>query len=55
MLLMSFTNKIKTSRQISEKNLNKRALNHVGGFQLLDLIIPEVKSHVIPYKLECSH
>ena len=21
-----------------------------GGFQLLDLIIPELKSHVIPYK-----
>ena len=26
-----------------------------GGFQLLDLIIPELKSHVTPYKLECSH
>ena len=23
----------------------------LGGFQLLDLIIPELKSHVIPYKL----
>ena len=27
----------------------------LGGFQLLDLIIPELKSHVIPYKLEYSH
>ena len=23
----------------------------MGGFQLLDLIIPELKIHVIPYKL----
>ena len=28
--------------------------NH-GGFQLLDLIIPELKSHVIPYKFKSSH
>ena len=28
---------------------------HIGGFQLLDLIIPELKSHVIPYKFKCSH
>ena len=27
----------------------------MGGFQLLDLIIPELKSHVIPYKFKCSH
>ena len=27
----------------------------IGGFQLLDLIIPELKSHVIPYKLKSSH
>ena len=27
----------------------------IGGFQLLDLIIPELKSHVIPYKFKCSH
>ena len=26
-----------------------------GGFQLLDLIIPELKSHVIPYKFNSSH
>ena len=26
-----------------------------GGFQLLDLILPELKSHVIPYKFKCSH
>ena len=26
-----------------------------GGFQLLDLIIPELKSHVIPYKFKPSH
>ena len=26
-----------------------------GGFQLLDLIIPELKSHVIPYRFKCSH
>ena len=28
---------------------------YLGGFQLLDLIIPELKSHVIPYKFKCSH
>ena len=27
----------------------------LGGFQLLDLIIPELKSHVIPYKFKSSH
>ena len=26
-----------------------------GGFQLIDLIIPELKSHVIPCKLKSSH
>ena len=26
-----------------------------GGFQLLDLIIPELKIHVIPYKFNSSH
>ena len=26
-----------------------------GGFQLLDLIIPELKCHVIPYKFKSSH
>ena len=26
-----------------------------GGFQLLDLITPELKSYVIPYKFKCSH
>ena len=25
------------------------------GFQLLDLILPELKSHVIPYKFKSSH
>ena len=28
---------------------------HKGGFQLLDLIIPELKSHVIPYRFKSSH
>ena len=28
---------------------------YVGGFQLLDLIIPELKNHVIPYKFKSSH
>ena len=27
----------------------------IGGFQLLDLIIPELKSHVITYKFKSSH
>ena len=27
----------------------------IGGFQLLDLIIPKLKSHVIPYKFKSSH
>ena len=26
-----------------------------GGFQLLDLIIPELKNHVIPNKFKSSH
>ena len=30
-------------------------IHELGGFQLLDLIIPELKSHVIPYKIKCSH
>ena len=30
-------------------------LNDTGGFQLLDLIITELKNHVIPYKFEYSH
>ena len=30
-------------------------LLELGGFQLLDLIIPELKNHVIPYKFKCSH
>ena len=29
--------------------------NFKGGFQLLDLILPEIKSHVIPYKFKSSH
>ena len=40
----------------SEKsNLNGHIESVHGGFQLLDLIIPELKSHVIPYKFKCSH
>ena len=31
------------------------ALADHGGFQLLDLIIPELNSHVIPYKFKSSH
>ena len=30
-------------------------ISNYGGFQLLDLIIPELKSHVIPYKFKSSH
>ena len=30
-------------------------LQDIGGFQLLDLIIPELKSHVIPYTFKSSH
>ena len=26
-----------------------------GGFQLLDMIIPELKSHMIPYKFKVFH
>ena len=33
----------------------KKRFTDVGGFQLLDLILPELKSHVIPYKLKSSH
>ena len=50
--------------QYVEQDLNKSEIQdqnshnikgHTGGFQLLDLIIPELKSHVIPYKFKCSH
>ena len=34
---------------------SKHSSNTLGGFQLLDLIIPKLKSHVIPYKFKCSH
>ena len=34
---------------------NWHYFSYIGGFQLLDLIIPELKSHVIPYKFKCSH
>ena len=30
-------------------------LGDLGDFQLLDLILPELKSHVIPYKFKSSH
>ena len=33
----------------------KKAIIDDGGFQLLDLIIPELKSHMIPYKFKSSH
>ena len=35
--------------------IKSKVLRHSGGFQLLDLIIPELKSHVIPYKFKSSH
>ena len=36
-------------------NRNISILTVLGGFQLLDLIIPELKRHVIPYKFKYSH
>ena len=44
---------LKARKLCSEKNSLQIIQN--GGFQLLDLIIPELKSHVIPYKFKCSH
>ena len=35
--------------------VKKQCEGMMGGFQLLDLIIPELKSHVIPYKFKSSH
>ena len=32
-----------------------RGHTYVGGFQLLDLTIPRLKSHMIPYKFKSSH
>ena len=29
--------------------------NHLGGFQLVDLIITKLKDHMTCYKLKCSH
>ena len=34
---------------------HSQIMYHFGGFQLLDLIIPELKSRVIPYKFKSSH
>ena len=28
---------------------------YYGGFQLVDLIIMEIKDHMTAYKFECSH
>ena len=39
----------------TQKLLCIDGINKIGGFQLLDLIIPELKSHVIPYKFKFSH
>ena len=36
-------------------NRNISILTVLGGFQLLDLIIPRLKSHMIPYKFKSSH
>ena len=36
-------------------SVRTKKLHNIGVFQLLDLIIPELKSHVIPYKFKCSH
>ena len=41
-----------TDTFVSQRGEPEQAL---GGFQLLDLIIPELKSHVIPYKFKSSH
>ena len=40
-----------------QRKLGPRLFKSVdkGGFQLLDLILPELKSHVIPYKFKSSH
>ena len=37
------------------KMIFSQFLANLGGFQLLDLILPELKSHVIPYKFKSSH
>ena len=36
-----------------EKSISRNWI--FGGFQLLDLTTPELKSHVIPYKFKSSH
>ena len=41
---------------ISPKSLTLNSVKQdLGGFQILDLILPELKSHVIPYKFKSSH
>ena len=40
---------------MKNKDLAESTLPLMGGFQLLDLIIPELKSTVIPYKFKSSH
>ena len=57
---ISMTPKLNIKFMYSEKatkfyEISTILLSYVGGFQLLDLIIPELKSHVILYKFKCSH
>ena len=41
---------------ISPKSLTLNSVKQdLGGFQILDLILPELKRHVIPYKFKSSH
>ena len=44
-----------TIYHVSKPRWNRVKSEDCGGFQLLDLIIPELKSHVIPYKFKSSH
>ena len=41
--------------ELKKKIPSAVVIHYYGGFQLLELIIRELKSHVIPYKFKSSH
>ena len=43
------------ARALKERKKKGQSLVTHRGFPVLDLIIPELKSHVIPYKFKSSH
>ena len=49
------TNGNKRPNTSSRMGLAFGIISNQGGFQLLDMIMPRLISHMIPYKFKCSH